>query len=76
MSMATTAQLQKLAIIRGERYVSRGDWFEMVEFELGKKLTTNKALSFNDASHLLTVLDAPLPTEESDASEPGEELAK
>jgi hypothetical protein len=67
VSMATTAQLQKLAIVRSERYASRGDWFAMVEFELGKKLTSNKSLSFNDASHLLTVLDAPLPTEESNA---------
>jgi hypothetical protein len=67
MSMATTAQLQKLAIVRAECYTSREKWFEMVEFELGKKLTTNKSLSFNDASHLLTVLDAPLPTEESNA---------
>lgn len=67
MSQATTAQLQKLAIIRSERYASREKWFAMVEFELGKKLTTNKSLSFNDASHLLTVLDAPLPTEASNA---------
>lgn len=59
----TAAQLQKLAIIRNERYGTRDKWFAMVSFELGVEITSNKELSFQQAHHLLTVLDAPLPTE-------------
>jgi len=57
MNTPTTAQLQKLAIIRNERFPSREAWFAMVQREIGCAVTSNKHLTYNQASHLLMVLD-------------------
>lgn len=57
MNVPTAAQLQKLAIIRNERYASRAAWFAMVQREIGCAVASNKHLTYNQASHLLTVLD-------------------
>lgn len=55
---ATPAQLTKLAIIRQERYGTRDKWFAMVGAELGVKITSNRELTFMQASHLLSVMAA------------------
>lgn len=59
--MASDAQVQKLAIIREERYAKtdkgRADWFEWVASMIERQVFSNKELTLDEASLLIDLLE-------------------